>query len=85
MSKKLTNEQKERFAPLLHATWQGIAPDCEAMLSKGRSRVGEIVEITCDADHPVTNGGMTPEDYKALLEAYRHRDTKKWLRQILNY
>lgn len=85
MNKKLTDEQKARFAPILKDVWQGIAPDCEAMLSEGRGRVGEIIEITCDADRPVTNGGMTPEDYKALQEAYHHRDTKKWLRTVLNY
>lgn len=82
---KLTEDQKKKFAPMLHATWQAIASDAEAAISSGRSRTGEIVEMTCDADMPVTYGGMSREDYEALISAYRHPDTQKWLRATLNY
>lgn len=84
MANKLTDEQKAKFAPMLKQTWQSIGFDCEELLPK-RGRVGVIVELVCDADRPVTNGGMSKEDYKILSLAYGHRDTQKWLREILNY
>lgn len=81
---KLTDEQKARFAPMLQQTWGAIAPDCN-FISNGRGRVGEIIEMVCDANLPEMYGGMSKQDYKILGEAYHHRDTQKWLRQILNY
>jgi hypothetical protein len=83
-SKKLTDEQKERFAPMLIRTWGAIASDCEHLLSR-RGRVGEIIELVCDANLPEMYGGMSSEEYKIILESYHHRDTQKWLRQVLNY
>lgn len=81
---RLTQEQKARFAPMLRRTWAAIAPDCEHLLTK-RGRVGEIVELVCDANMPEMHGGMTHEDYKILSDAYHYRDTQKWLREVLNY
>ena len=82
---KLTPEQKARFAPMLHATWQAIGPDASPALSRGRSRQAELIEITCDANHPETYGGMSHTEYQELCSAYRHRDTQRWLREVLNY
>ena len=79
-NRKLTDEEKARMAPLLRQTWEAIAPDCGEGL-----KVREIVEITCDADHPVINGRMSREDYNIMSEAYNHRDTQTWLRATLNY
>lgn len=81
---KLTDEQKQRLAPLLRATWQGIGPDAEPMLSRGRSRQAELIEMVCDANRP-EQYGMSHDDYTLLCSAYAHRDTKRWLRQVLNY
>ena len=82
---KLTDEQKARFAPMLRATWQAIGPDAEDVISKGRGRVAGIVELVCDANMPEMYGGMSKEEYRTLSDAYFHKDTQKWLREVLNY
>lgn len=84
MATKLTDEQKKKFGPMLQQTYCAIASDAEELLPK-RGRISVIVELTCDANRPEMFGGMSKEDYKILWESYSHRDTQKWLREILNY
>lgn len=78
-SRKLTDEEKRRFAPMLQQTYCAIADDA------GRLSRRAIVEVTCDANRPEQYGGMSREDYQILCDAYNHRDTQRWLRQTLNY
>jgi len=81
---KLTDEEKARFEPMLQRTWGAIAGDVEE--ANGKSlKVREIVEITCDANHPEMYGGMTREEYARLSDCYHHNDTQRWLRKVLNY
>jgi hypothetical protein len=82
---KLTDEQKARFAPMLTATWQAIGPDCESTIEGWTDDVDEIVEMVCDANRVQAYGGMSDEDYAALCAAYNDRDTRRWLRSVLNY
>lgn len=80
---RLTDEEKAHWAPMLHATWQAIGPDChKAIPALKRS---DIIELVCDANMPETYGGMTSEEYRVLSRAYSHTDTQKWLRATLNY
>lgn len=74
---KLTDEQKKRMAPAIVRAWCAVADDA------GRVNLSNAVEIACDAGRPVTYGKMTPEDDRALGEAYHDKDTKKWLRGVL--
>lgn len=76
---QLTPDQKTRFAPALQRTYQAIAADANC------ADVDEIVEITCDANHPELYGGMSRADYDALCAAYTDPDTQRWLREVLNY
>jgi hypothetical protein len=76
---RLTDEEKARMAPQLQRTWHAIGPDANV------TKVRDIIEITCDANRPEEFGGMSREDYTRLCHAYEHRDTKKWLRKVLNY
>lgn len=76
---KLTNEEKARFSPMLRETYEAIAYDVYC------NGVEEIIEVTCDANHPEIYGGMTHEEYNALCQAYTDPDTQQWLRKILNY
>ena len=83
---KLTDEEKARFEPMLQRTWSAIAGDAE--MASGRFKplkVREIIEITCDANHPEMYGKMTREEYARLSECYHHNDTQRWLRKVLNY
>ena len=82
---KLTDEQKAKFGPMLQNTWQAIGPDAEPLLSRGRGRQGELIEMTIDANRPEMYGGMSSEDYKILSASWRDCDTMKWLRKVLNY
>lgn len=75
----LTPEQKKSFGPMLQRTYEAIADDANCQ------DVEEIVEVTCDANHPETYGGMTREEYQILSREYHDPDTQAWLRQILNY
>lgn len=76
---RLTDEEKARWAPMLQATYEAIAADANC------DGVDEIVEVTCDANHPEMYGGMTREEYNALGAAYYDPDTQAWLRKVLNY
>lgn len=76
---KLTDEEKAHFAPMLQRTYEAIAWDVNC------HGVEEIIEITCDANHPEMYSGMTREEYKVLCDAYFERDTQRWLRKVLNY
>ena len=85
MNKKLTDEEKARFGPMLQQVWQQIAPDAIEANGGKDYKVSDIVEITCDAHRPMEFGGMTRAEYDRFSDCYHHRDTQRWLRKILNY
>lgn len=74
---KLTDEQKARMEPAIRRAYDYVAADACCR------RVSQAVEVACDADRPVTLGKMSPEDYRALGEAYADEDTQAWLREVL--
>lgn len=76
---RLTNEEKTRWAPMLRATYEAIAADANC------DGVDEIIDMTCDANHPEMYGGMTREEYKELCRVYDDPDTQTWLKETLNY
>ena len=84
---KLTEEEKARWAPMLHQTWQSIAPDAEEVVSKGRGRVGEIIEMCLDANRMQSFSEITPEEEGVLCGLWVKKDkaTMAWLRSELNY
>jgi hypothetical protein len=82
---KLTDEEKATFGPMLQQTWAAIAADAESSMEGGRLTRAVIIEITTDASRPVMFGGMSKEQYERFSDCYGHRDTQKWLRQVLNY
>lgn len=81
---KLTDEEKHRFAPMLQRTFDAIGPDC-ASIDGWRGTKAEIIEVTIDADRPITFGGMSSSEYQRLCDAYRDPNTQRWLRRVLNY
>jgi hypothetical protein len=83
--KKLTDEEKQRFAPMLYDTWAAIAADAEAYSMESKLTRRVIIEMTCDANRPEMFGGMSKDEYARFSECYGHRDTQKWLRQVLNF
>jgi hypothetical protein len=84
---KLTDEEKVRWGQFLHQCWGAIAPDAEQVVSRGRGRVAEIIEMTLDANRMTTFTKMTPEEEGVLCGLWIKKDrvTMKWLRQQLNY
>lgn len=84
---KLTEEQKQRFAPMLRRTWEAIAPDAEHLLlgEDKEDRVLQIMELVCDANRPEAHGGMSRADYDTLCAVYPLNETQRWLRHVLNY
>ncbi len=79
MTEPLTNEEKARFALMLQETYEAIASDANC------EDVDEIIDVTCDANHPEIYGGMSHEEYNVLCAAYHLPDTQAWLRKVLNY
>jgi hypothetical protein len=84
---KITPEEKERWAPFLHDIWNAIGPDAEPLISKGRSRKAEIIEMCLDANRPTSFSDMTPEEEGVLCGLWikPDRETLRWLREELNY
>lgn len=84
----LTNEEKARWAPMLHTTWEAIGADVEALYSEpgnGRLTKGGIVEMVCDANRIEMYGGMTHDEYEFLVAVYSRPATKRWLYKEMNY
>lgn len=84
---KLTEEEKTRWEPFLHQTFQAIGPDVMPMLSNGRGRKAEIIEVTLDANRMQMFSDITPEEEGVLCGLWIKPDraTLKWLRKVLNY
>jgi hypothetical protein len=84
---KLTDEEKARWTPMLHQTWQAIAPDAAHMVSEGRGRIAEIIELCLDANRMQSFSDITPEEEGVLCGLWIGRDprTMEWLRNTLNY
>ena len=84
---KITEEEKVRWAGFLHTTWSAIAPDADAMVSNGRGRVGEIIELCLDANRLQMFSNITPEEEGVLCGLWIKKDptTMKWLRANLNF
>jgi len=84
---KLTEEEKARWEPFLHHTWQAIGPDAEQFVSKGRGRIAGIIELCLDANRMTTFSNITPEEEGVLcgLWVKKDRKTMQWLRKTLNY
>ena len=79
----LTNEEKTRWAEMMHRTWQSIADDAAAI--EGRITRSIIVELVCDADRLMKFGGMTKEENSFLSVVYHRPAFQKWARSIMNY
>lgn len=85
---KLTEEEKERWTPMLHQTWNAIGYDAEELLPKGdRARRACIIEFCLDANRMQTFSDITPEEEGVLCGLWVKNDPKtmKWLRATLNY
>lgn len=84
---KLTDEERARWTPFLHSTFQAIGPDVWPMLSNGRGRIAEIIEMTLDANRMQMFSDITPEEEGVLCGLWIKKDraTMKWLRKELNY
>jgi hypothetical protein len=75
----LTHEEKARWGPMLHETWQAIAADMEGQ----RLTRAMLVETVCDANRPMMFGGMTQEEYDFLMVQYTRRAGKVWINKEL--
>jgi hypothetical protein len=84
---RLNTEQKVKLAPFLHQTWGYLAADAGELLigTSKKQALDIIIELTTDADRPVTIAKMPKEDYKLLCNALQDADTKKWLRKEFHY
>jgi hypothetical protein len=84
---KLTEEEKARWTPFLRETFQAIAPDVLPMISDGRGRIAEIIEVTLDANRMQMFSDITPEEEGVLCGLWINRDraTMEWLRNTMNY
>lgn len=80
-----TNEEKERWARMMHQTWSYIADDIESCLEGSKLTKGLIVEVTCDANHLMSIGGMTREEDRFLSAIYHCPAFQRWARSIMNY
>jgi len=82
----ITEEEKERWAPILRRTWDYIAADAIAA-SGGKCSRGEVVEIVCDASRPMQDHGrngevMTKEEYRVFGQWYGSHSFKKWMKEV---
>jgi hypothetical protein len=89
----VTQEELDRWAPMLRQTWQAIGGNVEQAfvysnekLPRGARYVSMVIETTLDCNYPEMHGGMTHEEYEFLGMHASHRPKiKKWLREVLNY
>jgi hypothetical protein len=83
----LTAEEKARWEPMLHTTWQAIGGDAEQAMHDcgGRLTKAIIVEYVIDANRVQHFGGMTNEEYDYLCQIADKPAVKRWLYQVLNY
>jgi hypothetical protein len=77
----LTPEEKARWEPILRQTWSAIANDTEEAVINELDG-WDVIELTCDANHPM-NYGMTREEYEFLLVIYNRPAGKRWLKEVL--
>jgi hypothetical protein len=82
-----TAEEKARWAPMLHATWQTIGGDAEHAMQEAGQRLTKaiIVEFVVDANRVQEFGGMTDDEYAFLCAVYDRPTVKRWLYKELNY
>lgn len=83
----LTAEEKERWAPMLHATWQAIGYDVMQVMGETGQKLTKavIAEFVCDANRVQQFGGMTDAEYDFLSAVYDRPAVKRWLYKELNY
>lgn len=83
----LTEEEKSRWACMMHATWQAIGGDAEQAMMDCRQRLTRsiIVEYVCDANRMMMFGGMTREEDEFLGVCYSRPAFQRWARGVLNY
>lgn len=83
----LTDEEKKRWVPFLHATWSAIAGDVAQCCAESGQRMTKdvIVEMTIDANRPEMFSGMTHDEYEFLCVASHRPAVQRWLRKELNY
>lgn len=81
----LTKEEKARWAPMLHETWNAIAYDAMEASQGMKLTKGLITEYVCDANRVQTFGGMTDEEYAFLCVVWSRPSGKRWLYSELNY
>jgi hypothetical protein len=74
----ITPEEKARWKPILQRTWNYIAYDA-IQACGGEAKRSDVIEFACDADRPVTDGGMTKEEYRVLSQWYDTRSFKDWI------
>lgn len=86
---KITEEEKARWAPMLHQCASYILDDVgeEFLPKRGRKRIDCIIEVTLDANRMTSMTTMTPEEEGVLcgLWVSNDRATLSWLRKELNY
>jgi len=87
MKEKITDEEKARWEPMLHATWHAIGNDVEVAFEGMRQKLTRaiIVETVLDCNYLETYGGMTREENSALGAMSHKPAVKRWLREVLNY
>jgi hypothetical protein len=74
----ITPEEKARWKSILQRTWDFIAYDA-IQACGGEAKRSDVVEFVCDADRPVTDGGMTKEEYRVLCQWSYTRSFKDWI------
>lgn len=82
---KFTNEEKARWAGIMHATWAGVADDVGYLMEQEGARLtaATVVEITLDARRCVTIGGMTEDEAEFLSAIYHQPRFQKWARGVM--
>lgn len=83
----LTIEEKNRWEPMLHDTWQAIGSDVEQAMKEDRQKLTRsiIVECVLDANRVQMYGDMTDEEYAFLCVCSHRSSVARWLRATLNY
>ena len=82
-----TEEEKKRWSPMFHQTWQAIGGDVEQSFQEGRLKLtrAAIAEVVCDANYVQMYGGMTDEEYEFVCAIGDKPSFTKWIRKEMNY
>ena len=78
-----TEEEKKRWAKMMHMTWHAIGSDCGQLGCRITKSL--IVELVCDANRIEEYGGMTRAEYDFLGVIYNQPRFQRWARKEMNY